>query len=122
MNLGQIGDNSFIVDTQLKLPIHTATLTLDLRIHSRNKIQMLVPRLKALQLPIDILSICQFLSVLHELLARVDVAVDGEGTEAVGEGEVVQRRGVLLQLATPVLGVPHNLNYLNPDCFTFCLY
>ncbi len=48
--------------------------------------------------------------MLHELLAGVDMAVDGEGTEAVGEGEVVEGRGVLLELAGAVLGVPHKLN------------
>lgn len=54
--------------------------------------------------------------MLHELLAGVDMTVDGERAEAVCEGKIVEGRGVLLQLARSVLRVPHKLKYLNPYC------
>jgi hypothetical protein len=60
--------------------------------------------------------------MLHELLAGINVAKDREWAEAVCEGEIVQGRGVLLKLAPSILGVPHNLNNLNPYCFIICLY
>ena len=99
MYFRQIGHNPLIINTQPKLTINTPTLALNPRIESCDEIQMLIPRLKALQFPINILRIRQFFSMFHKLLAGVNMPIDGERAEAVGEREVVEGRGVLLQLA-----------------------
>ena len=72
---------------------------------------MLVPPLEGLQSAVEVSVIEELLTELHQLLAGVEVAMDGERRGRSGEGVVGELGGVLPELLA--LGAVAHFEYLS---------
>lgn len=106
VDLRQIGHYTFIVNTEVILHIPTVITPLNLHKQRRDKVYMLIPCKKGLNLPINILSIHHSFSKLHDLLSVVEMAIDAKWTVAMRKSVVMHLRKILSQLLS-IFTVPH---------------